>query len=166
MALPSGWRAIILPMIDPKMELLSTVVVQAVVRLEADEQDTSAWEEIQSAVQATEDEDTDLAAALEARSVEQLRDLAEQWASGKKHLPVSDRGVLKRAMKAFRKSLNVTRLMHDSSIGGGPLSNDRDSEIVGIQPPPRYPEPVWRELSRQGRLVANHVGTYELPPSG
>lgn len=151
-------------MFDPKMELLSTVVVTAIVQLEANPDDSSAWSTIQSARTAAEDDDADLTAALDGQDLGQLRTLAEQWGSGEKHLPACDRGVLKRAMKAFRKTLKVTILNHESSLGGGPLSSERASEIVGIQPPQRYPEPVWRELSRQGRLKANHGGTYELPP--
>lgn len=148
------------------MELLSTVVVSTVIRVEADASDTGAWTELQAARAATKDDDADLAQAAEDQNLEQLRELAEHWAAGKKHLPVCDRDVLRRAMKAFRKSLSVTRLAHDSSLGGGPLGGGRESEIVGIQPPPRYPDAVWRELARQRRLVANHGGTYELPPSG
>ena len=151
-------------MFDPKMELLSTVVVSAIISLEADPNDASAWSTIVNARSAAEDVDTDLAAAIEGQDVAQLRALAEAWGAGTKHLPEGDRGVLKRAMKAFRKSLKVTVLNHESSLGGGPLSSGRASEIVGIQPPQRYPEAVWRELARQGRLKANHGGTYEIPP--
>ena len=154
-------------MIDPKMELLSTVVVAAVVGLEAEATAASHWSEMESASAATGDEDPELKAAIEGRDLELLRTIAEGWGSGKRLLPVSDRGVLKRAMKAYRKTLKVTVLNHESTLGGGPLSaGGRETTIVGIQPPPRYPTPVWRELTRQGKLVANHGGTYELPPGG
>lgn len=155
------------PMIDPKMELLSTVVVTAVVRLGEDPDAASHWTEMEAARIATEDEEPELAAAIEARDLDALRAIAEGWGDGKRLLPESDRGVLKRAMKAYRKTLKVTILAHESSLGGGPLSSGgRETTIVGIQPPQRYPAPVWRELTRQGRLVANHGGTYELPPGG
>jgi hypothetical protein len=154
-------------MIDPKMEMLSTVVVTAVVRLGEDSSDASQWAAIESARAVTADEDPKLAAAIESRDLDALRAIAEGWGNGKGLLPESDRAVLKRAMKAFRKSLKVTVLNHESTLGGGPLSaGGRSTTIVGIQPPQRYPAPVWRELTRQGRLVANHGGTYELPPGG
>jgi hypothetical protein len=149
---------------DPKMELLSTVVVSAVVRLGEDASDEGAWAEVQEALALTGDDDAQLAEAVAERDASKLRVLAEEWGSGKRHLPACDREVLKRAMKAFRKTLKVTILAHESSLGGGPLSGGRESSIVGIQPPQRYPTAVWRELSRQGRLKANHGGTYELPP--
>jgi hypothetical protein len=67
-------------------------------------------------------------------------------------------------MKAYRKSLKVTRLDAESTIGGGPMSSGRRSRIAGITPPPRYPREVWDELARQGRLVDAKHGIYELPP--
>ncbi|MCB9908556.1 MAG: hypothetical protein H6830_12620 [Planctomycetes bacterium] len=77
-----------------------------------------------------------------------------------------DRDVLKRAMKAYRKTLKVTILAAESSLGGGPMSGGRKSSIVGITPPDRYPREVWEELVRQGRLLGGTRGTYELPPGG
>lgn len=153
-------------MIDPNMELLSTVVIATIDRLAEDVTDASAWEDLVAARQVTEDEDPDLASAIEERDVEQLRTLVEEWHSGKRHLPVGDRGVLKRAMKAYRKTLKVTRLAAESHLGGGPLSGGSDSQVVGIQPPPRYPMPVWLELVRQGRLTTDRRGMFELPPGG
>ena len=67
-------------------------------------------------------------------------------------------------MKAYRKSLKVTRLDAESSIGGGPMSSGRHSTILGIRPPDRYPRSVWDELVRQKRLLGGRHGLYELPP--
>ncbi|MCP3920929.1 MAG: hypothetical protein GY711_35825 [bacterium] len=75
-----------------------------------------------------------------------------------------DRGVLKRALKAFRKSLKVTLLADESTLGGSAMSGGRKSTIVGIRPPERYPRETWDELVRQGRLKYAGHGTYELPP--
>jgi len=46
---------------------------------------------------------------------------------------------LKRAFKAFKKRLKLTRLDHESSLGVGPLSGGRPSGIVAITPPNQYP---------------------------
>ena len=148
------------------MELLSTVVIATVERLAADPGDVDAWDEAQAARSVTQDNDPDLAKAISERDVEQLKALILEWTSGKRHLPVGDREVLKRAMKAFRKTLKVTRLAAESHLGGGPLSHGTDSQIVGIQPPPRYPMAVWMELVRQGRLATDCRGMFELPPGG
>ena len=69
---------------------------------------------------------------------------------------------LKQALKAFRKRLKLTRLDAESNLGGGPLSSGRDSGIVAILPPQGYPQAVWDELVRQGKLKPAGRGTYEL----
>jgi len=74
--------------------------------------------------------------------------------------PSSDE--LKRAFKAFKKRLKVTRLDAESNLGGGPLSSGRDSGIVAIIPPTEFPQTVWDELERQGKLKKAGRGTYEL----
>jgi hypothetical protein len=92
-----------------------------------------------------------------------LRSIVDAWSSGKRHLCEPDRELLKRAIKAFRKSLKVTRLDAESSVGGNPMTSGRQSSIVGIVPPPRYPRVVWDELVREGRLAGGRQGIYELP---
>jgi hypothetical protein len=69
---------------------------------------------------------------------------------------------LKRALKAFRKRLKLTRLEEESKIGGGPLSGGRRSSIVAILPPIDFPPAVWEELVRQGKLRKAGRGMYEL----
>ncbi len=68
---------------------------------------------------------------------------------------------LKAALKAFRKRLKLTRLDDESRLSGGPLGGKR-SHVVAIQPPKDYPQAVWDELVRQGRLRKAGGGTYEL----
>jgi hypothetical protein len=69
---------------------------------------------------------------------------------------------LKRALKAFRKRLKLTRLEEESKIAGGPLSGGRRSSIVAIMPPIDFPPAVWEELARQGKLRKAGHGMYEL----
>ena len=69
---------------------------------------------------------------------------------------------LKKAFKAFRKRLKLTRLDAESNLGGGPLSSGRDSGIVAITPPDQFPQAVWDELVKQGKLKKAGHGTYEL----
>ena len=69
---------------------------------------------------------------------------------------------VKRAFKAFKKRLKLTRLDAESSIAGGPLSSGRSSGIVAIAPPHEFPQPVWDELVRQGKLKPAGRGMYEL----
>lgn len=69
---------------------------------------------------------------------------------------------LKRAIKAFKKRLKLTRLDDESRIGGGAMSGGNASGITAITPPDQYPEAVWQELVKQGRLKYVSQGMYEL----
>lgn len=69
---------------------------------------------------------------------------------------------LKGAFKAFKKRLKLTRLDDESRIGKKPLSSGRGSGIVAIAPPNQYPQSVWDELVRQGKLKPMGSGTYAV----
>jgi hypothetical protein len=69
---------------------------------------------------------------------------------------------LKRAYKAFKRRLKMTRLDAESSIAGGPLSGGRRSEIVAISPPTEFPQAVWDALVKQGKLKSAGRGMYEM----
>ncbi len=151
-------------MFDPKMQLLSSVLGGAAVSLAADPADERPWTEAVAALASTRKDEPEITRIVDARDLAALTALVVEWQSGKKHLPLQDRDVLRRAMKAYRKSLKVTQLDAESSIGGGPMSSGRSSGILGMRPPDRYPRAVWDELARQKRLVYAGQGVYELPP--
>jgi hypothetical protein len=66
-------------------------------------------------------------------------------------------------MRAFRKRLSLTRLDEESQISShSPLSKGTDSRVAAVIPPIEWPESVWRELVRQGRLRYIGHGLYEL----
>ena len=69
---------------------------------------------------------------------------------------------LKAAFKAFRRRLKLTRLDEESRLGGRGLTGGRPSGIAGITPPHEYPQEVWDELVRQGKLRKMGHGTYGL----
>jgi hypothetical protein len=71
---------------------------------------------------------------------------------------------LKAALKAFKKRLKVTRLDEESKLSRRPTTTGQGSSIVAITPPDQYPQPVWDELVRQGKLKKAGHGTYELAP--
>jgi hypothetical protein len=72
---------------------------------------------------------------------------------------------LKAALKAFRKRLKLTRLDAESKLSGGPLTRPA-AQIVAISPPSQFPQAVWDELVRQGKLKNAGHGTYELLEQG
>jgi hypothetical protein len=151
-------------MFDPQFDLLSRLVGTCVVELEADPTRTETWDRLHNALKAARETGAELLAAVEAKDVPALRAIVEAWAGGKRPLPEADREVLRRAIKAFRKSLKITRLDAESSVNANAMTSGRSSTIVGIVPPPRYPSEVWRELVREGRLAGGRQGVYELPP--
>lgn len=69
---------------------------------------------------------------------------------------------LKNALKAFKKRLKMARLDDESRLGHGPMSGGGRSGIVAIVPPNQYPQEVWDELVRQGKLRRAGQGLYEL----
>jgi hypothetical protein len=69
---------------------------------------------------------------------------------------------LKAALKAFKKRLKLNQLDDQSRIGVGPMSSGRQSGIVAITPPDQFPQSVWDELARQGKLKRVGNGMYEL----
>ena len=68
----------------------------------------------------------------------------------------------RKAMKAFRKRLELTVLDEESKLGRGPLSKGAGAGVPAIIPPSEWPEDVWQELVRQGRLRYIGHGFYEL----
>jgi hypothetical protein len=69
---------------------------------------------------------------------------------------------LKSAMKAFKKRLKLTALDDDSRLGRGPFSGGHTG-VFAIRPPDQYPQEVWDELCRQGKLRSSGHGLYEMP---
>ena len=69
---------------------------------------------------------------------------------------------LKAAFKAFKKRLNLTRLEEESKLTRRPTTSGQASGIVAIMPPGQWPQAVWDELVKQGRLRKVGGGTYEL----
>jgi hypothetical protein len=65
----------------------------------------------------------------------------------------------KRALKAFKKRLKLTRLDDESGLsrGGG-----KKSGITGITPPSGHPAGIWEELVTLGKLKREMSNTYSL----
>jgi hypothetical protein len=71
---------------------------------------------------------------------------------------------LKAAFKAFKKRLKLTRLDEESKLSRRATTSGQGSSIVAITPPNQYPQAVWDELVRQGKLKKAGHGTYEVAP--
>ena len=91
-----------------------------------------------------------------------LRSSTGTAGSTPQEVDASDPLVLKKAMKAFRKRLKLTRLDEESKLGVGPFSGGKASGIVAITPPVSFPTEVWEKLAELGRLKKSGRGFYEL----
>jgi len=68
---------------------------------------------------------------------------------------------LKMALKAFNRRLRLTRLDDESRIGHGAMTGGGKSGIVAIAPPNQFPQRIWDELVKQGKLKYVGHGLYE-----
>ena len=69
---------------------------------------------------------------------------------------------LRKALKAFKKRLKLTRLDDDSKLGHSPLTGSNKTRIVSIQPPSGFGREIWEELAEKGYLKRDGTGFYEL----
>lgn len=128
------------------------------------------WKQVYSLLQKTDVPSVRVTHVVGMRDVVQLSELIDQLrapaaAAGPPHADAPSEETCKRALRAFRKRLAVTRLDEESQINShNPLSKGTDSRAVAaISPPVEWPESVWGELVRQGRLRYIGHGLYELP---
>ena len=75
-------------------------------------------------------------------------------------MPATDEE-LKKALKAFKKRLKLTRLDDDSKLGRSPLTGAK-TKVVSIQPPAGFGREIWEELADKGYLKRDTSGFYEL----
>jgi hypothetical protein len=144
-------------MFDPDRHMLCTLLAPLA------DGSSDDWPAARAALDAADEAHGELLALVEARDGAALATLLDAWTSGKTLRPVHDRGVLKRALKAFRKRLKLGRLDEESRIGGA-FSKGERSGILGIEPPDSFGPDVWAELTRVGRLIDAGRGVLELPP--
>ncbi len=69
---------------------------------------------------------------------------------------------MKKALKAFKKRLKLTRLDEESKLGHGPMSSGGREKVMSIQPPTGFGREIWEELAEKGFLKRDGVGFYEL----
>jgi len=68
---------------------------------------------------------------------------------------------LKSAYKAFKKRLKLTRLDDESRLGRSPLTGG-GTGVESIIPPRDWPQEVWDELVKRGRLSRDSDGFYRI----
>lgn len=78
-------------------------------------------------------------------------------------LPEIPEEVLRKAMKAFRRRLKLTKLDHESKLGRSPLSTGKDADFDSIIPPMEFTPETWKVLTARGELESTGRGFYMLP---
>ena len=69
---------------------------------------------------------------------------------------------LRRAMKAFKKRLKLTRLDDESVLRHGSIDKSRGAGILAVRPPDSYPQAVWDKLVELGKLQNAGDGLYQI----
>ena len=125
------------------------------------------WKQVYKLLQKTDLPTDRVTHVVGMRDVSRLTELIDQLrapaaASAPPHAEAPSAETCRRAMRAFRKRLALTRLDEESKISShSPLSKGADSRMSAIVPPIDWPESVWQELVRQGKLRYIGHGFYQ-----
>ena len=148
-------------------ELLSAIRGYADPRRAAEE-----WKRAYKLLQKTDLPPGRITGIVGMRDVARLAELIDQLRAPADAPPppngdAPDPETCKRAMRVFRKRLALTQLDEESKISShSPLTKGDDSRASGAMvPPSEFPDSVWQELVRQGKLRYIGHGFYELPKS-
>lgn len=126
---------------------------------------SAAWRSADAAVTAAGvADDADIALPVMEQSLADLDALLDGWTTRRKPLSAWDQAVLKRAMKAFHRRLDLTRGDDEVSSSRNPLTRGEASAISGVRPPEKYSADIWALLVAQGRLA--EAGDGVLEPTG
>jgi len=127
---------------------------------------TTEWKQVFRLLQKTDLPAGRVSHVVAMRDPAQLAELIEQLraAATDDAAPASaaDPETCRRALRAFRKRLSLTVLDEESRLGHGALTKGSDASVPAVIPPNQWPEPVWQELVRQGKLRYLGHGFYGL----
>jgi hypothetical protein len=124
------------------------------------------WKQVYRLLQKTDLPAGRITGVVGMRDVARLAELVDQLRAPEAAPPPADAPdaeTCRQALRAFRKRQALTQLDDESKLGYGPLSKGASPRPTPIIPPNEWPEPVWQELVRQGRLRYIGHGFYELP---
>ena len=128
---------------------------------------SAEWKQVYKLLQKTDVPPGRITSLVGMRNMEGLAEVIGGLAAPETDVPepaddAPDSETCKKALKAFRKREAVTRLDDESKLGRSPLSKGAGSSSMAISPPMEWPDEVWRELARQGKLRDVGGGFYEL----
>ena len=124
------------------------------------------WKQVYRLLQKSEVPADRVGGVVGMRDVEKLAELLDELRSppdAAVRPDVPGMETCNKALQAFRKRLSLAMLDEESKLGRNPLTKGAASGIDGIVPPNEWPEKVWQELARQGKLRYLGYGLYGLP---
>ncbi len=123
------------------------------------------WKLVYKLLQKTEQPASRVTGVVGMRDVARLAELIDQLRSPAGVVPVEappSEEICREALAAFKKRQALTRLDDESKLGRGPLSKGPNKSLGVITPPTEWPEAVWQELVRKGKLQYLGHGFYDL----
>ena len=127
---------------------------------------SSEWKQVYKLLQKTDVPPGRITSLVGMRNMEGLAEVIEQLSAPEAEADpgaeAPDSETCKKALKAFRKRESVTRLDDESKLGRSPLTKGGTTSSLAIAPPIEWPDEVWRELARQGKLKDVGGGFYQL----
>ena len=125
------------------------------------------WKQVYKLLQKTDLPTDRVTHVVGMRDVARLTELIDQLrapatASAPPPADAPSAETCRRAMRAFRKRLALTRLDEESKISNhSVLTTGADSHMTAIVPPSEWPESVWHELVRKDKLRYIGHGFYQ-----
>jgi len=155
--------------VDPEMVSKLNELLAAIGEYPDPRRASSEWKQVFKLLQKTDMRPGRITSMVGMRDVPALTQAIEELSAPESEAPqpagdAPDAETCKKALKAFRKRVAVTRLDDDSTLGRSPLSKGASKGPIAITPPMEWPDEVWRELVRQGKLRDVGHGLYEVTP--
>ena len=123
------------------------------------------WKQVFKLLQKTSLPAGRAAHVIGMRDVGLLTELIDQLRGPESDAPAAEtpsEDVCRKAFAAFKKRLKLTVLDEESKLGRSPLTKGSAASTAAIVPPNEWPDAVWQELARQGKLHYVRDGFYEL----
>ena len=149
---------------DPTIATQLTDLAAAIEAAPDPRRATTEWKQVHKRLNQTDLPSGHVTHVVGMRDLAQLAELIDQLgdpAAETEPTETPDEETCKKAFRAFCKRLKITVLDEQSKLGRGPLSKGADAGAPSIVPPNEWPEAVWRELVRQGKLKDIGHGFYE-----
>ncbi len=123
------------------------------------------WKQVFKLLQKTDLPSPRVTHVVGMRDMDELAKLIEQLRGSDSQEPadmdVPSQTDCKRALQAFRKRLKLTMLDEESTLGRSQLTKGHSDGLDAMVPPAGWPDSVWQELVRQGKLRYIGNGFYK-----